>query len=69
MNYFMIKFFLKPVNSIHNQFQDLIIEAIYADVIHGKLDQQNSQVERTSLCFVFANLCTNLILYFHIFLA
>lgn len=27
-----------------NQFQDLIIEAIYADVIHGKLDQQNSQV-------------------------
>lgn len=27
-----------------NVFQDLIIEAIYADVIHGKLDQLNNQV-------------------------
>jgi len=25
--------------------EDLIIEAIYADVIHGKLDQKNSQLE------------------------
>ncbi|CAB3991439.1 COP9 signalosome complex subunit 7b isoform X1 [Paramuricea clavata] len=27
------------------ELEDLIIEAIYADVIHGKLDQQNSQLE------------------------
>lgn len=26
-------------------YQDLIIEAIYADIIHGKLDQKNKQVE------------------------
>lgn len=25
--------------------EDLIIEAIYADIIHGKLDQKNSQLE------------------------
>ncbi|XP_020916590.2 COP9 signalosome complex subunit 7a, partial [Exaiptasia diaphana] len=25
--------------------QDLIIEAIYADIIHGKLDQKNKQIE------------------------
>lgn len=27
------------------QLEDLIIEAIYADIIHGKLDQKNSQLE------------------------
>lgn len=27
------------------QLEDLIIEAIYADVVHGKLDQKNSQLE------------------------
>ena len=27
-----------------NYFQDLIIDAIYADIIHGKLDQKNKQV-------------------------
>ena len=26
-------------------FQDLIIEVIYADIIHGKLDQKNQQLE------------------------
>lgn len=25
--------------------EDLIIEAVYADIIHGKLDQKNSQLE------------------------
>lgn len=25
--------------------QDLIIEAIYGDIIHGKLDQKNKQLE------------------------
>ena len=25
-------------------FQDVIIDAIYADIIHGKLDQKNKQV-------------------------
>ena len=25
--------------------QDLIIEVIYADIIHGKLDQKNQQLE------------------------
>ena len=28
----------------YNFFQDLIIDAIYADIIHGKLDQKNKQV-------------------------
>lgn len=28
----------------YNLFQDLIIDAIYADIIHGKLDQKNKQV-------------------------
>ena len=28
----------------YNCFQDLIIDAIYADIIHGKLDQKNKQV-------------------------
>lgn len=26
-------------------FQDLIIEVIYADIVHGKLDQKNQQLE------------------------
>ena len=26
-------------------FQDLIIEVIYADIIHGKLDQKNQRLE------------------------
>ena len=33
-------------------FQDLIIDAIYADIIHGKLDQKNKQV-----CFCFCFCC------------
>ena len=29
---------------VFSLFQDLIIDAIYADIIHGKLDQKNKQV-------------------------
>jgi len=31
-------------SSLFYYFQDLIIDAIYADIIHGKLDQKNKQV-------------------------
>ncbi|KAK1121019.1 hypothetical protein K0M31_010804 [Melipona bicolor] len=32
------------INNVRD-LEDLIIEAIYADIIHGKLDQKNSQLE------------------------
>ena len=36
-------------------FQDVIIDAIYADIIHGKLDQKNKQVGLWT-CVVFTSL-------------
>ena len=30
---------------LYLRVQDLIIEVIYADIIHGKLDQKNQQLE------------------------
>lgn len=32
------------INNVRD-LEDLIIEAVYADIIHGKLDQKNSQLE------------------------
>lgn len=32
------------INNVRD-LEDMIIEAIYADIIHGKLDQKNSQLE------------------------
>lgn len=40
-NILLIELDIKNVRDL----EDLIIEAIYADIIHGKLDQKNSQLE------------------------
>lgn len=40
-NVLLIELDIKNVRDL----EDLIIEAIYADIIHGKLDQKNSQLE------------------------
>ena len=43
-HWLVLCFLACEISSLFCYFQDLIIDAIYADIIHGKLDQKNKQV-------------------------